>query len=263
MAKRHDAMALLLSGLTLDEISRRLNRPLSTVIQDLRLQAGEGDLKLSEIFFAISADKRAALEALIDQNGTSSPAALQQVAAAQGFEWHELDLYCRLRNPGVFRGDLYEYLADTEVALHRMVRETLEEEFGPAEGQWWRQGVPAEIRKACVQSREDDPDPVHVFAYTTLIHLAKIIDHHWRLFSERLPPQLAHDKKRLSHDFARLNSLRNAVMHPVKGKSWGREEFAFVRHWHRYFEAPGKWAAPTVCRRCLTCPSCISLFGSS
>jgi len=240
MAKRHDATALLLSGDTLDEISRRLKRPLSTVIQDLRLQAGEGDLKLSEIFFAIPAGKRAALEALIEQNGTSSPAALQQEAVAQGFQWHELDLYCRLRNPGVFRGDLYEYLADTEVALHGMVRETLIEEFGPAEGQWWRQGVPAEIRKACLLTRDDDPDPVDdVFAYTTLIHLAKIIDQHWRLFSARLPHQFAHDKKKLSHEFTRLNFLRNAVMHPVKGRSLGREEFAFVRDWHRHFAAPG------------------------
>src|SRR5439155_17866091 len=118
MAYRHEATALLISGHNLDEISRQLNRPLSAVIQDLRLQAGEGDLKLSEIFFAISADKRAALEALIEQNGTSSPTALQRQPAAQGFEWMELDLYCRLRDPKVFRGDLYEYLADTEVALH-------------------------------------------------------------------------------------------------------------------------------------------------
>ena len=238
MPIRHDATALLLSGLTLDEISRRLKRPISTVIQDLRIQVGEGDLKLSEIFFAIPADKRAALESLIEQNGTSSPAALQQQAAAQGFEWHELDLYCRLRNPGIFRGDLYEYLADTEVALHRMVRETLVEEFGSAEGQWWRQGVPTEIRKACAQAREDDPDPVDdVFAYTTLIHLAKIIDQHWMIFTARLPPHLARDKKKLSHEFTRLNFLRNAVMHPVKGRNWGREEFAFVHDWHRYFAA--------------------------
>jgi len=52
--------------------------------------------------------------------------------------------------------------------------------FGPAEGQWWRQGVPAEIRKTCAQTREDDPDPVDdVFAYTTLIHLAKITVQVW------------------------------------------------------------------------------------
>jgi hypothetical protein len=236
MAKRHDATALLLSGCTLEEISRRLNRSLSAVIQDLRLQAGEGDVKLSEIFFAISPGKRTKLEALIEQNGDASPAALQQKAAAQGLEWHELDLYCRLRKPGVFRGDLYEYLADTEVELHRMVRQTLIEAFGPAEAQWWRQGVPADVRRSCAQAREDDPDPVEdVFAYTTLIHLSKIIDQNWRLFSAHLPSEFANDKKRLFQEFARLNTLRNAVMHPVKGKSWGREEFTFVRDWHRYF----------------------------
>jgi len=84
MAYRHDATALLLKGHTLDEVSRRLKRPLSTVIQGLRLQAGEGDLKLSQIFFAISPDKRRELETLIEQNGTSSPAALQKQAAGGG-----------------------------------------------------------------------------------------------------------------------------------------------------------------------------------
>jgi hypothetical protein len=238
MPNRHEATALLQSGHNLDEIARRLKRPISRIIQDLRLQVGEGDLKLSEIFFAIPADKRAKLEALIEQTSTSSPAELQQQSAARGFEWQELDLYCRLRNAEVFRGDLYEYLADIEVALHRNVRETLIKEFGPAESAWWRQGVPVEIRKACAQAREDDTDPVEdVFAYTTLIHLAKIIDHHWKLFSVRLPPRFAQDKKKLAHEFTRLNCLRNAVMHPVKARSWGRDDFAFVRDWHHIFVA--------------------------
>jgi len=244
MPIRHEATALLLSGLALDEISHRLNQPIFKVIQDLRLQAGEGDLKLSQIFFAIPAERRAALEALIQQNGTSSPSALQKQAAGQGFDWHELDLYCRLRNPSVFRGDLYEYLADIEVALHKMVRATLAEEFGPEEKRWWRQGVPSEIRKACVQAREEDPDPVDdPFAYTTLIHLAKIIEQNWKVFPARLPPSLANDKKRLLHEFTRLNFIRNAVMHPVKGRAWGREEFEFVLQWHRYF-APSRNALP-------------------
>lgn len=245
MPIRHDATVLLLSGHTLDEISRQLKQPISKVIQHLRLQAGEGDVKLSEIFFAISPEKRAALEAMIEQNGTSSPAALQKQPEAQGFEWHELDLYCRLRSPGVFRGDLYEYLADTEVALHRMVRATLVTEFGREEGQWWRQGVPTEIRKACVQAREEDPEPVEdVFVYTTLIHLARIIDQNWTLFPARLPPELAQNKKRLSREFTRLNFIRNAVMHPVKGRAWGREDFAFVREWHRHFATPGHARRP-------------------
>jgi hypothetical protein len=188
MALRHESVKLLRSGHTIDEISRRLNRPLASVIQDLQLQVGEGDLKLSEIFFAISPERRDALERLIERNGTSSPSALQKEAATQGFEWHELDLYCRIRNPSTFRGDLYEYIADTEVAIHRIVKKTLVDEFGSE--RWWRSGVPADIRKTCAQIREDDPDPVDdVFAYTTLLDLAKIVDKNWRLFAQRFPPQ--------------------------------------------------------------------------
>jgi hypothetical protein len=239
MAIRHRATTLVREGHTLDEIAHELSQPLSKVIQDLRLQAGEGDVKLSEVFFAIEPAKRELLERLIQDAGTSSPPAIQDYAATHGikvFEWHEIDLYCRLRDARVFRGDLYEYLADTEVALHRMVRATLVGTFGPDESGWWRQGVPTEIRKACVQAREEDPDPVEdPFSYTTLIHLAKIIDQNWKLFVERLPSQFAQDKKSLLHQFNRLNSLRNAVMHPVKGLSWGREDFAFARDWHRAF----------------------------
>jgi hypothetical protein len=104
-----------------------------------------------------------------------------------------------------------------------------------------------EIRKVCVQAREEDPEPVDEdFAYTTLIHLAKIIDQHWMLFSARLPSEFARDKKRLAREFARLNSIRNAVMHPVKGKRWGHEDFVFVRDWHRYFAVPGKGKWPEI-----------------
>ncbi len=236
MAQRHQATALVRQGLGLEEISARLGQPIEKVIQDLRLQAGEGDIKLSEIFFAIMPEKRALFESVIQETGTSSPAELQKLPVLKGFAWHEIDLYCRLRDPRVFRGDLYEYLADTEVALHRLVKSILVEAFGREENQWWRKGVPTEIRKACVQIREDDPEPVDDdFAYTTFIQLAKIIDQNWNLFLNRLPSEIAQDKRQLLRDFARLDSLRNTVMHPVKGKAWGRDDFEFVWKWHRYF----------------------------
>jgi hypothetical protein len=239
MPIRHSATALVRSGCTLDEIARRLKQPISKVIQDVRLQAGEGDIKRPEIFYAISDSRRAALEALIREVGTPDPVALQKPGAAKGLEWHEIDLYCRLRDPSVFRGDLYEYLADMEVALHRIVRQTLVEAFGEGELEWWRKGVSAEIRKRCVQTREDDPDPVaDDFAYTTLIDLSKIIDQNWKLFLDRLPLRFAQDRKLLIREFNRLNFLRNAVMHPVKGRSWGREELSFVREWCRDFAMP-------------------------
>jgi hypothetical protein len=238
MPSRHDATALLRQRCSLEEISHRLREPIGKVIQDLRLQAGEGEIRLSEIFFAISPDKRDRLEALIQQAGTSSPGKLQKLPEARGFEWHELDLYCRLRDPSIFRGDLYEYLADTEVALHRSVREVLIAEFGPDERQWWRQGIPLAIRTKCAEIQQVDENPVgDLFAYTTLIQLSEIIDRNWKIFQPRLPSQLANDKKRLLREFARLNSLRNAVMHPVKGLKWEREDFEFVREWHRHFVA--------------------------
>lgn len=236
MALRHQATKLLRGGHGLEQISAQLRLPIDKVIQDLRLQVGEGDIKLSEIFFAILPEKRRLLELTIELNGTSSPAQLQKLPELQGFTWHEIDLYCRLRDPRVFRGDLYEYLADTEVALHQIVKTALVDEFGPEENEWWRKGVSGDIRKACAQIREDDCEPADDnFAYTTLIQLAKIIDRNWNLFRSQLPSELAQDKKQLLREFSRLNSLRNAVMHPVKGKTWGRDDFEFVWKWHRHF----------------------------
>jgi len=234
MAYRHEATKLLKKGHTLYEIVKKLNRTIYAVIDDLQRQAGEGDLKLSEIFFAIPPDKRATLESLIEGNPASDLSSLQKLAGQQGFTWYELDLYHRLRNPRIFRGDMYEYIADIEVALHTLVRTLLVKEFGPAETQWWRQGVPLPIRRDCVQTREEDPDPVDDdFAYTTLIHLAEIIERHWPSLSRILPAPLAKDKKSFLKNLRRLNTIRNAVMHPVKGKSWGREDFEFVRELHR------------------------------
>jgi len=36
------------------------------------------------------------------------------------------------------------------------------------------------------------------------------------------------NKQGLLADLKKLNSIRNAVMHPVKGKSWDQDDFAFV-----------------------------------
>lgn len=81
-----------------------------------------------------------------------------------------------------------------------------------------------------------------------VIHLAKIVDENWMLFHARFPPHLAKDKKQLLREFTRLNFLRNAVMHPVKGKSWGPEDFAFVRVWYRNFASPTNALRPLISR---------------
>jgi len=172
-------------------------------------------------------ERRHTLENLIETTGAMTAAALQKAAQPLGFTWHEIDLYFQLRDARVFRGDLYERIADIETALHDFVRQILVQEFGATEAGWWRQGVPKIVRIACVQAREEDAEPIDdPFAYTTLTHLGEVIDRNWRLFAAKLPSALAADKQGLLRALRRLNTLRNAVMHPVKRRTWTREDLS-------------------------------------
>jgi hypothetical protein len=132
----------------------------------------------------------------------------------------------------VYLGDLYEYIREIELGLHAFVRETLKAACG--ENAWWR-AVPEEIRVTCVGAKERDDEPLDdPFCYTTFIHLSGIMDKNWATFSPVLPPGFAGlSKKDFASRMARLNRLRNAVMHPVRGDAITEEEFAFVRSLHQ------------------------------
>jgi hypothetical protein len=54
------------------------------------------------------------------------------------------------------------------------------------------------------------------------------MDERWQLFSRVLPADLAANKRRMGEVLRRLNQLRNAVMHPVKGGEFNREDLIFV-----------------------------------
>jgi len=142
----------------------------------------------------------------------------------------ELDLFESLRARRVFAGDMYEIISEIEVRTHTGVRKMLETQFGPEERGWWFQGIPVEIRKKCASSREVDDEPTDDrFSYTNFIHLSSIIDKHSGIFDKAFPVPMFKDKKKLKSDFSRLNGIRNAVMHPVKGRKWNEEDFEFVR----------------------------------
>jgi hypothetical protein len=139
-------------------------------------------------------------------------------------------LYWSLRENRISRGDMYEHIADLEVDLHRFVRQVLERDFGSNSDDWWRRGVPLSVRKSCVQAREEDAEPLaDPFAYTTFINLAEILEKNWALFSGRIPPAWSKDRKKLLADLKRLNTIRNAVMHPVKDRRWDEGDFTFVK----------------------------------
>jgi hypothetical protein len=229
-----DAVEYLRAGLSPAQIAERLGLSFEAVRQHLLHQVGEGSIRRSDILFAMPDKLRAVCEDLREQ-GISNEIDLDSPVVRQLLEEHgispeEMRLYVALRDQGAYRGDMYENVADIEILLHDFVKKTLVDVFGDGEHGWWRQGIPQSIRLDCASARECDSHPVEdPFCYTNFIHLSKIIETNWKHFREVLPGSLASDRKALLADLARLNNIRNAVMHPIKGRRWTEDDFAFVR----------------------------------
>ena len=113
--------------------------------------------------------------------------------------------------------------------MHQLVRSLLEREYGPTADDWWRKGIPSPIRVKCVSRREEDEDPAQdPYAYTTILDLVTIVAKNWALFQNELPNDYASNRKQFENDLARLNGIRNSVMHPVKERKWSDDDFVFV-----------------------------------
>jgi len=234
MARKDEAEQFLREGLCPSEIAGRMGISVKSVIQYLRTRVGEGSLRLSDLYFSWSPEKREIL-----QNAARGRYPDDRLLTANALCRDELELFQSLRSSGVFRGDLYEYLSETEIRIHRLVQARRKREFGPDEDGWWRKGIPKNIRKECVSRREEDDEPSDVpFAYTTLIDLSTVISKNWSLFQSEVPKNYRVDRKRLEGDLVRLNQIRNAVMHPVKERKWSEDEFVFVRRMCALFGTP-------------------------
>jgi hypothetical protein len=63
----------------------------------------------------------------------------------------------------------------------------------------------------------------------------------WRLFEDRLPKAVAAHKDDFEGALDRLNSIRNRVMHPVRGTPPNEEDFTFVKQMHEALH-PSRWS---------------------
>ncbi len=148
----------------------------------------------------------------------------------------DLKIYLEMRDT---LGDLYEKIRNIEVTLHTRIKNILISEYGATD--WWRKGVPEEIRAECAASLEKDQEPSdEPYRYTTFIHLKQILEKHWNVISKVLPRNVSSDRKKLLSGLAKLNQIRNFVMHPVRGKKPTDEDFAFVREFVDYLQLD-KW----------------------
>ena len=231
MGRKHQAEQLLRSGFDASAIAQEMNVSFATVLQYLCTRVGERALRHSDIYFAIPKDKRQTLQnivEIIEQKGGVI------ISLFPGVTWEDVNLFRSLRDRRIFAGDMYEYISETEIVLHEIVRRNLVKAFPDNETDWWRKGISSEIREKCASRCELDEEPSDSpFAYTDLLDLWKVIAKNWQHFGQLLPPEYSKDRKKLERDLRRLNTLRNTVMHPVKGRKWSEDDFLFVRNLQR------------------------------
>lgn len=218
------------------QIARELNISLGGVMNYLYRLVGEGGLRRSDILFTLDRTARQEIEKIIQERGTVQPGKIRRYLAAAGINVNSDDLriYLKLRDARVDLGDTYELIRDLELSLHRFIREALIRQYGGE--QWWREGVPLNVREDCAVINERDPEPAQdLFCYTTIMHLFVVFDKQWTPLSEFLPAKLKGNKQSFLSNLKRLNSIRNKVMHPVKGYVITEEDFDFIRELHTDF----------------------------
>ncbi|HJT52512.1 MAG TPA: hypothetical protein VJ848_01575 [Candidatus Angelobacter sp.] len=229
MSKRDQACALLREGNSPTQIAGKLGLRTSDVMNFLWTRIGEGALRRSDIAFSLKRNVRKAIEAVIAETGSQSAARICKELEKRGIHCNRFDvrMYLEYRRAPVVLGDMYELVRSIEVRLHRFIKRVFIAEFGADD--WWRGGVPDNIRAECAALREKDPEPApEPYNYTHLIALREILDRKWSILSKHLPPETAQNKRDLMDRLVQLNRIRNNVMHPVRGGMLTEEEFEFV-----------------------------------
>jgi hypothetical protein len=202
----------------------------AAVMQYLALKIGEGELRRSDIAFSLPHELRTVIEQAIQETNSLQPSIISRHLRKHGVIANRLDIgvYIQYRRARVVLGDMYELLRAVEVRLHTFIRQAFMSEYG--EEQWWRSGVPDNIRAECAALLEKDPEPAdEPYCYTHLISLREILDKRWPVLSKYMPVHLLNSKKDLLERLRRLNRIRNAVMHPVRNSVLTEDDFEFVR----------------------------------
>lgn len=234
MPKQEQAAELLRKGLPPSEIARQVGTTPSAVMRYLTLKIGEGELRRSDIAFSLPRDLRAAIEQAIETTGSTGIGKIARELAARGLaaDRSDIGIYIHYRRARVVLGDMYELVRTVEVRLHSFIKQAFVAEFG--EDQWWRGGVPDNIRAECAALLEKDPEPAdEPYRYTHLINLREILDKRWPVLSKYMPKSLLNQKKEVLERLLRLNRIRNAVMHPVRNTVISEDDFEFVRDFEK------------------------------
>lgn len=250
-------------GLGPSQIAVDCNLPFNSVVQEINAAIHDGRLARSQVQSTLSPECLDAVHTFAPEKRKSSPERVQQfVKKGCGLELsvEEIKFYLIYSGKSFWAADTYELLCEIERTLHDQIKRILKEKILPSEAEvdvdrwpeaketiWWRKGVPQDVRVACAERREGDAQlvPEHPYCYTDFISLKKIIfskakGKGWRLFEDRLPKAVVAHKDDFEGALDKLNSIRNRVMHPVRGTPPKEEDFWFVKRMHEVLH-PSKW----------------------
>jgi hypothetical protein len=230
MARKDHAADLLRQGLPPSQIAQQMGTSPTAVMQYLCLKIGEGELRRSDIAFSLPHDLRVAIEEAIEKIGSTSVGIIGRELRKRRLTVNRVDLgvYIHYRRARAVLGDMYELVRNVEVRLHSFIKQAFISEFG--DENWWRSGIPDNIRADCAALLEKDPEPAdEPYCYTHLINLREILDKRWPVLSRFMPKHLLNQKKELLERITKLNRIRNSVMHPVRNAALSEDDFEFVR----------------------------------
>ena len=235
MPVRQEAAELIKAGHSPIEVAKMMGKRVQDLVHLLLWQVGEGELRLSDIYLSIPESRRRQYEEAIKGWAGEDQSALLRRCNELGLDGGEFRLYAFCRE--ALHNDMYGYLRNIEVFLHEMTRRVLEAAYPSQDDAWWYKGVPEEIRVACVETRERDFQHLEPYAYTTLIHIKRILDANWAAFLREvvLPKETSGDKRAFLSKFTRLNDIRNGVMHPIKPIEIKEDDFRFIREFSLAF----------------------------
>jgi len=235
MARKHEAVEWLKKGCSPSKIAQQMGVTTSTVMSYLYNQVGEGKIRRSDITFSIDEETRDEIESVVSRIETTYwfSVFMELKKSGKSIDTSDLRVYLNLRDARVDLGDMYEFIRDIEISLHDLVKSKLTSRY---EKDWWRKGIPPQIRAECAAAWEKDPEPAsEPYAYTTFIHLGEILKKQWFIFEEILSHKLASNRRGTIQRLEKLNHIRNSVMHPVKGTKLTEKDFSFVREFRKDF----------------------------
>lgn len=129
-------------------------------------------------------------------------------------------------------GDLFANLRRYELLLWGFLRGVLSHEF-PGEAAdwrrsgWWAEGVPQDERKTLTRLWAVRYDVERPWQLATFATMHKVVVRHGALFI-RTTKGSEIDSKALAIEVDKVTHIRNAVMHPLAGKTLNAADFALV-----------------------------------